>query len=278
MRLGGTHAIITGGSRGIGLATARALQQRGARVSLVARDGEVLARASAELGGEAHGVRTAPADVADREALAAAFATLTAEAGPCDVLVTAAGISRPGYFQELENGIFRDLMDVNYFGTLHAVREVVPGMVERSRGSIVGVSSAAGLLGVFGFTAYSATKFAVRGLLEALRAEMVLCGVHVGCCYPPDVATEMLEREAAYKPAETEAISGTIRPLASEQVASAIVRGIERERFTITADVKTALLGRLAPLGEEIVRKVLDRIAARAQPPARVRRARTNRE
>ena len=78
-------------------------------------------------------------------------------------------------------------------------------------------------------------------------------GVHVGCCYPPDVDTDMLENEAAYKPAETEAISGTIRPLAPEQVARAIVRGIERERFTITADFQTALLARLAPLGEEIV-------------------------
>jgi len=266
MKLGETHAIITGGSRGIGLATARAFQERGARGSLVARDAAALGEAVSELGGEPGGVRGAAADVADREGLDAAFATLTAAAGPCDVLVTSAGLSRPGHFQELDASTFRDLMEVNYFGTLYAIQAVVPGMVERRRGSIVGVSSAAGLLGVFGFTAYTPTKFAVRGLLESLRGELAPHGVHVGRCYPPDVDTEMLEREAQYKPAETEAISGTIQPLSPEQIAGAIVRGIERERFTITADLQTALLGRLAPLGEGIVHRVLDRIAARARP------------
>lgn len=266
MKIEGTHAIVTGGSRGIGLATARALQERGSRVSLVARNAEVLDRAVAELGGEARGVHGAAADVADRDALLRAFATLTAAAGPCDVLVTSAGITRPGYFQEIEDAVFRDLMEVNYFGTLHAIRAVLPGMIERRRGSIVGVASAAGLLGVFGYSAYGATKFAVRGLLESLRAEMVSHGVHVGCCYPPDVDTEMLAWEAAYKPAETEAISGNIKPIPPEQVARAIVRGIERERFTITADLQTALLGRLAPLGEGLVQRILDRIAARARP------------
>jgi 3-dehydrosphinganine reductase len=266
VKLEATHAIVTGGSRGIGLATAHALLARGARVSIVARDPDVLARAASELGGEARGVRTATADVADPEAVRSAFSALAATSGPCDALVTSAGLSRPGYFHELDDAVFRDLMEANYFGTLHAIRAVLPGMMERRRGSIVGVSSAAGLLGVFGFTAYSPTKFAVRGLLEALRAEMAPHGVHVGCCYPPDVDTEMLAREAAFKPAETEAISGTIRPIPPEQVARAIVRGIERERFTITADAGTALLGRLAPLGEGIVRRVLDRIAARARP------------
>jgi len=273
MKISGTHAIVTGGSRGIGLATARALLARGARVSLVARDPGVLDQAATELGGEAHGVATAAADVADREVLGAAFAKLTAAAGPCDVLVTSAGLSRPGYFQELDDGTFRELMEVNYFGTLHAIRAAAPAMIERGRGSIIGVSSAAGLLGVFGFSAYSPTKFAVRGLLEALRAELSPRGVHVGCCYPPDVDTEMLAREAEFKPAETEAISGTIRPLPADRVARAIVRGIERERFTITADVQTALLGRLAPLGEELVSAVLDRIAARARPSDTMPRA-----
>jgi len=267
MELAGSHAIVTGGSRGIGLATAHALLARGARVSLVARDAAVLARAAAELGDEARGVETAAADVADREALVTALAALTSAAGPCDVLVTSAGISRPGYFQELDDQTFRDLMEVNYFGTLHAIRAVVPSMIARGRGSIVGVSSAAGLLGVFGYTAYSPTKFAVRGLLESLRAELAPQGIHVGCCYPPDVDTEMLANEAAYKPAETEAISGTIRPIPAERVARAIVRGIERRRFTITADVQTALVGRLAPLGEELVSTILDRIAARARRP-----------
>ena len=78
----------------------------------------------------------------------------------------------PGRFLELDDDVFRSQMELDYFGTLHAIRAVAPSMVERRRGTIVGVSSSAGLIGVYGYTAYGATKYAVRGLLDALRAEM----------------------------------------------------------------------------------------------------------
>ena len=86
-------------------------------------------------------------------------------------------------------------------------------MIERRRGSFVGVSSAAGLVGVFGYTAYAPTKFAVRGFLESLRGELLPYGIHVGCSFPPDTDTPQLEDENRYKPKETKAISGTIKPL-----------------------------------------------------------------
>ena len=92
-------------------------------------------------------------------------------------------------------------------------------MIERRRGSIVGVSSAAGLVGVFGYTAYAPTKFAVRGFLETLRGELAPYGIHVGCSFPPDTDTPQLADENRYKPKETKAISGTIKPLSAERVA-----------------------------------------------------------
>ena len=235
----GAHVLITGGSSGIGLATARLAIGRGARVSLVARRPDVLDEAAASLQAMGGTVALVAADVADAAQIGTAVATLTDALGPVDVLVCSAGQARPGYFLDLDPALFRQMMDVNYFGTVNAVRAVVPSMIERRKGSIVGVSSAAGLVGVFGYTAYTPTKFALRGFLESLRGELKPYGIHVGCSFPPDTDTPQLADENRYKPKETKAISGTIKPLSAERVARSIVDGIEKERFAIVADVQT---------------------------------------
>ena len=133
----GSHAIITGGSEGIGLASARHLLSRGAAtVSLIARRRDRLDQAARELGTDR--VRTEAADVTDRDVLDAAIERLVSAAGPCDVLITSAGYAHPGRFIDLDIDVFREQMDVNYFGTLHAIRAVVPSMVGRRAGHIVG--------------------------------------------------------------------------------------------------------------------------------------------
>jgi len=261
----GAHAVITGGSSGIGLATAFAFAARGVNVSLLARRPEVLESAAGRLAHSGVQVVTVAVDVADAAAVEHAFDEAVTGLGPVDVLVTCAGQARPGYFQDLEPSIFRSLMEVNYFGTLHAVRAVAPSMIERRRGSIVGVSSAAGLIGVFGYTAYGPTKFAVRGLFEALRAELRPYDVHVGCVFPPDVDTPQLEDEDRYKPAETRAISGAIKPISADAVATAIVSGIDRRRFSIIPDVQTRLLARIGGLVAGTLASSFDRKVARAR-------------
>jgi 3-dehydrosphinganine reductase len=259
--LRGAHAVITGGSSGIGLATARLLALGGARVSLVARDETRLDDAarelSAEVGGEMVGVGSA--DVRDGDALRAAIARLTEGLGPCDILVTAAGSAHPGYFEQLDESVFRDQMDVDYFGTLHAVRAVVPSMIERRHGHLVLVGSTAALIGVFGYSAYAPAKYAVRGLAETLRVELAPHGIVVSCAYPPDTNTPGLDRENMLKPAETERISASIKPRDPIAVAQAIVRGIERDRLVITADLQTAALARAAGLLGPYVRRTMDR-------------------
>lgn len=253
----GTHALITGGSSGIGLETARALGRAGARVSLVARRPEVLAEAAATLGAEGIGVRMAAADVSDQAALHSAIADLAAD-GPVDILVTSAGQARPGHFLELDDEVFRQMMEVDYFGTLHAIRAVAPGMVERRRGSIVAISSAAGLLGIYGYSAYGPAKFAVRGLMESLRGELAPYDVHVACVFPADVDTPQLAEEDEFKPAETRAISGTVQPVPPGRVAAAIVKAIEKERFAVYSDRTTAALAATAPALAPMVRRYLD--------------------
>jgi 3-dehydrosphinganine reductase len=253
--LSGAHVVITGGSSGIGLATARAAVDRGARVSLLARDKARLADAVAATGA----VASASVDVARADALRAALDAVVAEGGPCDVLITAAGSAHPGYFEQLDDSVFRDQMEVDYFGTLHAVRAVVPSMIERGRGHVVTISSTAGLIGVFGYTAYAPAKYAVRGLAETLRSELAPHGIVVACAYPPDTHTPGFDAENELKPAETERISAAIKPREAVDVAKAIVRGIEKDRLVITADAQTAALARAAGVLGPYVRWSMDR-------------------
>jgi 3-dehydrosphinganine reductase len=268
-RLADAHVLVTGGSSGIGLETARLALERGARVSIVARDAERLARALDDLErGVGDGTRVAaePADVTDPERLEAACALLTAQLGPVDVLVTSAGAARPGHFERLARTVFEEQMALDYFGTLHAVRAVVPSMIERRRGHLVLLSSTAGLVGVYGYSAYAPAKFAVRGLAETLRAELKPYDVVVGCAYPPDTDTPGLARENLDKPAATARISAGMKVRSPQTVARAIVRGIERNRLVITADSGTALLARAAGLLGPYLRASFDRHVRRAGP------------
>ncbi|MFI9580601.1 SDR family oxidoreductase [Streptomyces sp. NPDC052236] len=253
--MGSAHVIVTGGSSGIGLATARLLAGRGAKLSLIARGRERLEAAAKELSAAARA-----ADVSDQAGLTRAIAELEEEQGrPCDILITSAGLARPGHFLELPDEVFREMIEVDYFGTLYALRAVVPGMVERGRGSVVAVSSAAGLIGIFGYSAYGPAKFAVRGLMESVRAELTPHGVYVGVVFPPDVDTPQLAEENRWKPAETRAVGGTIKPLTPEQVAAAIVAGIDRRRFVICPDTGTRTLARFGSVLVPLLNREFDR-------------------
>ena len=257
----GRHVLVTGGSSGIGLELVRQLHQAGAEISVIALDDTDLRRLCAS----APYVHVRGVDVTDAAAMDLAVAELAAEAGPIRSLFTSAGISKPGYVQDLELGDFRAQMEVNYFGTLHAVRAVLPGMLEAGDGTISCISSAAGLLGVFGYAAYGPSKFAVRGLCAVLRQELKPHGVSVTVVYPPDVDTPQLAMEEPLQPPELRAISGTIKPLTPQRVAAAIVRGTESGRSTVIPDFQTRALRRLVGAAPEFVDRVLDRIIAKTR-------------
>ena len=265
--LDGAHVLITGGSQGIGFATARRALDRGARVSIVARDVDRLAKAETQLEeaiGDPTRVAAEPADVTDTESFEQASGLLSAQFGPVDVLVTNAGGARPGHFEELSSSVFSEQMALNYFGTLIPIRSVVPSMIERKSGHLLLVSSAAGIVGVYGYSAYSPAKFAVRGLAETLRSELKPHGIVVGCAYPPDTDTPGLATENETKPSATARISATIKPRSADDVARAIIRGIERDRTIITVDRSTAMLARASGLLGPVVRATMDRHVRRA--------------
>ncbi|MBT8192792.1 MAG: SDR family oxidoreductase [Acidimicrobiia bacterium] len=269
LQLRDKHVIITGGSSGIGLATTRRLVTLGARVSIVALDDEYLEELRRHpLVGD-HPVHLEAADVADRPRLESALERSVSVHGPCDVLLTCAGIVHPGYFEDLPVEEFEREMAVDYFGTLYAIKAVVGSMMERGEGTIACVSSTAGLLGVFGYSAYGPAKYAVRGLCDIIRYELRPHGIHVACVFPSDVDTPQLAYEEPLKPAELRAVSGTIRPIPPGQVADAIVKGIVRRRPVIYAEARTRAVARLAGTAPGFTRFYLNRVvakAARARP------------
>ncbi|MFZ5478671.1 MAG: SDR family oxidoreductase [Myxococcota bacterium] len=244
----GKHVLITGGSSGIGYATAKRLLEHGASVTILARRESVLAEAKGKLGGGDR-VRTLPLDVADEAQVVEKVGAHVA-AHPADVLLNNAGVVMPGRFVELESRHFREMMDINYFGAVNMCRAVVPHLVARGGGNICNVSSVAGAIGIYGYTAYAASKFAVRGFSEALRGEMWPHRIGVHVCLPPDTDTPQLAFENQYKPKETKAIAGQVKTMSAEAVADAMLEGVAAGEFEIVPglDAKFSVIGaRVAP-------------------------------
>lgn len=225
----GRHALVTGGSSGIGLAFARHVASLGGKVTLVARRQSVLDEARAQIGDAA---ATLSVDIADADAVDRVVGAWAA-AHPVDFLVNNAGWVMPGRFLELDPRHVRDMMEINYFGTVHLCRAVLPSMVARGSGHVLNVSSMAGAIGIYGYTAYSASKFALVGFSQSLRAELWPHGVKVSVCLPPDTDTPQLAFENQYKPKETKAIAGNVKTLPPEAVARAMADGMAKGSFEI---------------------------------------------
>lgn len=226
-------AVITGGSSGIGLALAKELRLRGARVVLISRSGVKLKKAQtvlAEIPGDP--VNVFRCDVRNYRQLRRVFQEIE-KSGPVRILINSAGMVHPGKFDIIPVSLFRRTMAANVLGTVHACRAAAPAMMSRQAGTIVNIGSLAGMIGVFGYTAYSASKFAVHGFTQALRAEMKPHGIHVMLAAPPDTDTPMLHEKRKLLPRESAAINASGGLLSPKAVALAIIRGIEKRRSIV---------------------------------------------
>ncbi len=250
------HAIVTGGSSGIGKAVARLLAQQGANLSLIARDRHKLEQVRQEIAAvtvnSTQKILILVADVADQQSISRTIQQAIATLGTPKLLITSAGMAHPGYFSQIPLEIFEETMAVNYFGTLYSIRAVLPAMLESRRGSIVLISSGAGLIGIYGYSAYCPSKFALRGLAESLRGELKPQGIRVVIVYPPDTDTPQLAAENKIKPVETKKITATAKTWSAVAVAEQILRGVEQKRFAIAPGTELTILNRfhslLAPL------------------------------
>jgi 3-dehydrosphinganine reductase len=155
-------------------------------------------------------------------------------------------------------------MEVNYFGTLNAVQEVLPDLKRTPNASITLLASAAGFVGVFGYSAYCASKFAVSGLGEVLRQELRPQGVSVTVVSPPDVDTPMLAGEQDLKPPELRALSSGEKPLTAEAVATALLRGTAAHRARVLPDFATRLLRFTSGAVPGLLARYMDRAIRRA--------------
>jgi len=261
--------LITGGTSGIGLELARILAARGARLFLFARSQDNLIKTINDLktiqSGDYHGI---PTDVSDANQVAQSVKQVIEMAGVPDLLINCAGAAHPGYVQDLDLEIFRWMMDVNYFGTVFVTKAVLPGMIERKSGYIVNIASLVAVVGMYSYTAYGASKFALRGFSDALRMEMKPHGIRVSIVYPADTDTPQLTYENQYKPAELKQILQilpALDPIPPEQVARAIVDGIDRQKNVIIPDLGTSLFIKLINILGNGVYPVLDWLLTRAQ-------------
>ncbi len=257
------HAIITGGSSGIGKAIALRLAQQGANVSIISRNYTRLQSARAEIEAvrkiDAQKVAAVVGDVSDRIQAEQAIKTAIEQLGPPNLLITSAGIARPGHFQELPVEAFEQAIATNYFGTLYCIRAALPAM-EQNAARICLISSGAALLGLYGYSTYGPSKFAVRGLAESLRAELKPLGIGVSIAYPPDTDTPLLIEENKTKPAATKQITATAKTWKADDVAQFILQGVQQNQFEISPGIEIKILTRLHSLIGPLLNRYFDSI------------------
>jgi len=182
--------IITGASSGIGLATAYAFAKEGAKLVLAARSEDKLYEIKTELNGKGIACITVKTDVSKEEDCKHLIEMTIEQFGKIDVLINNAGISMRALFADVDLNVLRQLMDVNFWGTVYCSKYALPYLL-KTKGSLVGIISIAGYLGLPARTGYSASKYAVRGFLDTLRVETLKQGLHVAVIAPGFTASNI---------------------------------------------------------------------------------------
>ena len=227
--------FVTGGSSGIGKALALRLAAQGAHVAIAARSADKLEAALDEVktAGPGGTHLAVPLDVGNKAEVAAAAPRVLEGLDGLDILVNNAGITWPAYLAETPPDVFEHQMQVNYLGTVYTTLAFLPHFMEQRSGHVANVSSTLGFLGIFGYAAYAASKFAVTGFSDCLRQDLLPYGVQVHVLFPADTDTPQHSWELERMPAETRAIADTAGLSSAESVADALLDGMERGRFHI---------------------------------------------
>lgn len=222
--------VVTGASSGIGEALAREFAAQGARVVLGARSVQKLQLIAGDIRSKGGQAAYCAVDVTRPEECRELIATAVREFGGVDVLLCNAGISMRALFDDVDLEVLHRLMDVNFWGTVYCCKYALP-YLQASHGSIVGVSSVAGLHGLPGRTGYSASKYAMTGFLETLRIENLKKGLHVMIACPGFTASNVrfsaLTADGSQQ-GETPREEGKM--MTAEEVARIIARAVVRRK------------------------------------------------
>jgi NADP-dependent 3-hydroxy acid dehydrogenase YdfG len=240
--------VITGGTSGIGKALAIAYLKAGAQVAVCGRKPDVLQALEKEIASD--NLHTYTADVSKEEDCKQFIAQVIARLGKIDILFNNAGISMRALFRDADLAVLKQLMDINFWGTVYCTKYALPSLLA-NKGTVVGVSSIAGYRGLPGRTGYSASKFAMQGFLEALRTENLHTGINVMWVSPGFTASNIRNtalNEQGRAQAETPLDEGKL--MSAETVADEILKAVTKRKRTLvlTGQGKlTVFLSKLFP-------------------------------
>jgi len=256
----GKVVIVTGGTSGIGKALAFEFGKHGSRIVITGRRQEALDETKAELDKANIQNLAIQSDVSKKSDCEAVVKKTLESYGQIDILINNAGISMRASFEELELEVIEQVMDINFYGAVNATKYCLPEII-RNKGSIIGISSIAGYRGLPGRTGYSASKFALQGFLEAIRAELVHRDVHVLIAAPSFTASNIRKTAlTADGKTQEESPRKEEKMMTAEQVASQIYVATKKRKRVLVFTFK----GKLVRLLNYLTPGFLDKMVYKA--------------
>lgn len=242
--------VITGATSGIGKALAYEFASKGSKVVIGARNHEKLIEIAEDIKLTGGDVAFSQTDVSNESDCKNLILTAFERFGKIDVLINNAGISMRALFEDVNLSVIKELMDINFWGTVYCSKYALPHLLEQ-KGSLVGVSSIAGIKGLPGRTGYSASKFAMQGLLESIRIENLKKGLHVLIAYPGFTESNIrFTSRAGDGQMQGESPRNESKMMTAEVVAKRIYRAINRRDYKLTLTLQgkaTVLLNKFFP-------------------------------
>jgi len=263
--ISGKVVIITGSSMGIGKATAMLMGSKGAKLVINGRNPERLKKTEEMLRGHGYEVFAVQGDVSQVDDCQRLIAAAVEHFGRLDILVNNAGMSSRGLFEELEPVVFRDMVDINFLGCVYTTRFAIPHLKE-SQGSVVFVSSVAGIRGLPETTMYCASKMALTSVAETLKIELAEYNIHVGILYvgitKNEADKQVIGKDGKLIPLKSRENSNASTP---EEVARAIFKNIRKRKFKMILSG----LGKLNFVANILFPRLVDRVLIRAKDKVR---------